>query len=109
MRSSLFCVVLYGDYGLVLPLWRLGHFLEKWAISSASLPTPFLRVFLTSIFSAFKYCCRARGEKLERTNISYACLAQVVREGGFRIALVARMSAIPGHCKLTILDRCRTS
>ena len=45
MRSSLFCVVLYGDYGLVLPSWRLGRFLEKWAISSASLPTPFLRVF----------------------------------------------------------------
>jgi len=47
MKSSLFCVVLYGDYGLVLPSWRLARFLEKWAISSASLPIPFLRVFLT--------------------------------------------------------------
>ncbi|KAK0447378.1 uncharacterized protein EV420DRAFT_1568434 [Desarmillaria tabescens] len=50
-------------------------------------------------FYAFKYCCRARGEKLERTKITYACLAKVVRDGGFKIALIARLSAIPGHCK----------
>ncbi|KAL9709049.1 hypothetical protein Ac2012v2_007863 [Leucoagaricus gongylophorus] len=57
-------------------------------------------------FYAFKYCCRARGEKLERTNISYACLAQVVREGGFKIALVARLSAIPGHFTTAIFSTC---
>ncbi|TFK47894.1 hypothetical protein OE88DRAFT_1810956 [Heliocybe sulcata] len=42
-------------------------------------------------FYAFKYCCRARGEKLEKTQISYACLAKVVRDGGFKIALIARL------------------
>jgi hypothetical protein len=36
---------------------------------------------------------------MEKTNISYACLAKVVRDGGFKIALVARLSAIPGHCE----------
>lgn len=36
---------------------------------------------------------------MERTKISYACLAKVVRDGGFKIALIARMSAIPGHCE----------
>lgn len=36
MRSSLSCVALYGDYGSDLPSWRLGRFLEKWAISSAA-------------------------------------------------------------------------
>jgi hypothetical protein len=56
--------------------------------------------------SAFKYCCRARGEKLEKTKISYACLARVVREGGFKIALIARLSAIPGHCM--ILSLCKS-
>ncbi len=50
--------------------------------------------------SAFRYCCSARGDKLERTNIRYACLARVVREGGFKVALIARFSAIPGHCEL---------
>ena len=50
--------------------------------------------------SAFKYCCSARGEKLEKTKLTYGCLARVVREGGFKIALIARLSAIPGHCKL---------
>jgi hypothetical protein len=64
-------------------------------------------------FYAFKWCCRARGEKMERTQIScvtpsaggleltrrrYACLARCVRTGGFKIALIARFSAIPGHC-----------
>jgi len=52
--------------------------------------------------SAFKYCCRSRGEKLERTNLTYACLARVVRDGGFKIALVARLSAIPGHCESVV-------
>ena len=30
--------------------------------------------------------------------MQYGCLARVVREGGFKIALIARFSAIPGHC-----------
>jgi len=30
--------------------------------------------------------------------MQYGCLARVVRDGGFKIALVARFSAIPGHC-----------
>ncbi len=50
-----------------------------------------------------------RGEKLERTKLSYACLAQVVREGGFKIALIARLSAIPGHCASTPCSRVDTA
>ncbi|KAK0473594.1 hypothetical protein IW261DRAFT_1306799, partial [Armillaria novae-zelandiae] len=50
-------------------------------------------------FYAFKFCCRSRGEKLERTSIMYACLAKVIRDGGFIIALIARLSAIPPHCE----------
>ncbi|KXN80895.1 Golgi apparatus membrane protein TVP38 [Leucoagaricus sp. SymC.cos] len=57
-------------------------------------------------FYAFKYCCRSRGEKLERTNLSYACLAKVVRDGGFKIALIARLSAIPGHFTTAIFSTC---
>ncbi|KDR72938.1 hypothetical protein GALMADRAFT_252295 [Galerina marginata CBS 339.88] len=57
-------------------------------------------------FYAFKYCCRSRGEKLERTKISYSCLARVVREGGFKIALIARLSAIPGHFTTAVFSTC---
>uniref|UniRef100_A0A8H7XRT8 Golgi apparatus membrane protein TVP38 n=1 Tax=Psilocybe cubensis TaxID=181762 RepID=A0A8H7XRT8_PSICU len=57
-------------------------------------------------FYAFRYCCRARGEKLERTSIFYACLARVVRDGGFKIALIARLSAIPGHFTTGIFSAC---
>ena len=34
---------------------------------------------------------------MEKQRLSYACLARAVREGGFKIALIARLSAIPGH------------
>ncbi|VDB95861.1 unnamed protein product [Peniophora sp. CBMAI 1063] len=57
-------------------------------------------------FYAFRWCCRARGEKLERTNITYGVLARVVREGGFKIALVARLSAIPGHFTTAVFSSC---
>ncbi|KAF8804024.1 hypothetical protein BYT27DRAFT_7108525 [Phlegmacium glaucopus] len=57
-------------------------------------------------FYAFKYCCRSRGEKLEKTKIWYACLAKVVRDGGFKIALIARLSAIPGHFTTAVFSTC---
>ncbi|KAH7914922.1 snare associated Golgi protein-domain-containing protein [Hygrophoropsis aurantiaca] len=57
-------------------------------------------------FYAFKYCCHARGEKLEKNDIKYACLAKLVREGGFRIAVIARYSAIPGHFTTAIFAVC---
>ena len=75
----------------------LGRFSEKLEISSLWYRRCGLRM-LNDFASAFKYCCRSRGEKLERTNITYGCLAKVVRDGGFIVALIARLSAIPGHC-----------
>ncbi|KAJ7074641.1 hypothetical protein C8F01DRAFT_1242867 [Mycena amicta] len=57
-------------------------------------------------FYAFKYCCRARGEKMERTQLPYACLARCVRTGGFKIALIARFSAIPGHFTTAVFATC---
>ncbi|TFY77770.1 hypothetical protein EWM64_g6242, partial [Hericium alpestre] len=57
-------------------------------------------------FYAFKYCCRSRGEKFEKSNISYACLAKVVREGGFKIVFLARLSAIPGHFTTAVFSTC---
>ncbi|KAI0346223.1 hypothetical protein BDW22DRAFT_1323747, partial [Trametopsis cervina] len=60
-------------------------------------------------FYAFKHCCAARGEKLEKTKLQYACLAKVVREGGFKIALIARFSAIPGHFTTAVFSTCGMS
>ncbi|KAF5350923.1 hypothetical protein D9758_010543 [Tetrapyrgos nigripes] len=57
-------------------------------------------------FYAFKYLCKARGEKLEKSQISYACLAKVVRDGGFWVALIARYSAIPGHFTTAVFSTC---
>ncbi|KAF9476136.1 hypothetical protein BDN70DRAFT_882777 [Pholiota conissans] len=57
-------------------------------------------------FYAFKYCCRARGVKMEKNKMWYACLARVIRDGGFKIALIARLSAIPGHFTTAIFSTC---
>jgi len=67
-----------------------------------------LGTFLGEIgnFYAFKYCCRARGEKLEKSNLTYALLAKVVRDGGFKIALIVRLSAIPGHFATAVFSAC---
>jgi hypothetical protein len=43
---------------------------------------------------------------MEKTNLTYACLARITRDGGFKIALVARLSAIPGHFTTAIFAAC---
>ncbi|EPQ32311.1 uncharacterized protein PFL1_00507 [Pseudozyma flocculosa PF-1] len=48
-------------------------------------------------FYAFKYCLRSTAAKYERKNIYYACMAEMVREGGFWVMFLARLSAVPGH------------
>jgi uncharacterized membrane protein YdjX (TVP38/TMEM64 family) len=47
-------------------------------------------------FYAFKYCLRGRAVKLEDSNPNYASLAHIVREGGFFLIIVIRLSAVPG-------------
>ncbi|KDN44109.1 hypothetical protein K437DRAFT_247945, partial [Tilletiaria anomala UBC 951] len=48
-------------------------------------------------FYAFKTCLRGRARKMERKSTDYACLARIIRDGGFVVVLMARLSAIPGH------------
>lgn len=57
-------------------------------------------------YYAFRYCCRARAEKYEKKNLHYACMAYVMRHGGFWICLLARLSAIPGHFTTAIFATC---
>ncbi|KAH7886678.1 snare associated Golgi protein-domain-containing protein [Phlebopus sp. FC_14] len=57
-------------------------------------------------FYAFKYLLGKRAEKEERKNIQYACIAKLVREGGFKIALIVRYSAVPGHFTTAIFAVC---
>ncbi|CAE6447452.1 hypothetical protein ACGC1H_002414 [Rhizoctonia solani] len=57
-------------------------------------------------FYAFRYWLRGRAIKMERKNPSYACLARVVRDGGFLVAFVVRLSAIPGHFTTAVFSTC---
>ena len=49
--------------------------------------------------SAFRTILRRRAERLEHDSLKYGLLSHVIREGGFKIALMARLSAIPPHCE----------
>ncbi|KDN42203.1 hypothetical protein K437DRAFT_210982, partial [Tilletiaria anomala UBC 951] len=48
-------------------------------------------------FYAFKSFLSGHATRYERKNINYACMAHIVREGGFFVIFLARLSAIPGH------------
>ncbi|KAH9895287.1 hypothetical protein C8Q73DRAFT_730688 [Cubamyces lactineus] len=57
-------------------------------------------------YFVFKWFCMARGRKWEEKKLSYALLAEVVRQGGFKIAVVIRYSAIPGHFTTAVFATC---
>jgi hypothetical protein len=52
-----------------------------------------------TMISAFRYLFQKTSDDAEKGSWGYACLAKTVREGGFKVAVMARLSAIPGHCK----------
>ncbi|EIW76970.1 hypothetical protein CONPUDRAFT_63287 [Coniophora puteana RWD-64-598 SS2] len=62
-----------------------------------------------ALFVACRYFLTKRGERYERKNIQFATLAAVIREGGFKIILMARFSAIPPHFTTAVLATCGTS
>ncbi|WVW84840.1 hypothetical protein I302_106875 [Kwoniella bestiolae CBS 10118] len=63
----------------------------------------------TTLFLLFKYCCRTRAERMTRKSLNYACLSESVREGGFVMAWVVRLSVIPTHYTTAILAICGLS
>ncbi|KAJ7110860.1 hypothetical protein C8R44DRAFT_592637, partial [Mycena epipterygia] len=48
-------------------------------------------------FFVFKTFCSGRSTKMEKSKLSYALLAHVVRMGGFLVVIMIRYSAIPPH------------
>lgn len=48
-------------------------------------------------FYAFRYWFKERMRRYESKSLNYACLAHIVRHGGFVVVIMARLSAIPGH------------
>ncbi|KAJ6588991.1 hypothetical protein B0H19DRAFT_226984 [Mycena capillaripes] len=54
----------------------------------------------------FKYCCGARGKRLELSNMPYGTLAHIVREGGLVIAIIVRFSSLPSHFTTAVFSTC---
>ncbi|EJD49215.1 hypothetical protein AURDEDRAFT_161712 [Auricularia subglabra TFB-10046 SS5] len=94
------CVVLLTVFGsVIVGLIAPAAFWPRTKAASSGWLIPVAIFFVLSFppASAFKHCCHARAEKLEKKRPYYACLARVVREGGFKTALIARYSALPAH------------
>jgi hypothetical protein len=64
-------------------------------------PPPCLR----PVLSLCKSLLRNRAAKIEVDNLQYAIFARVIRNGGLRVAIIARYSVIPSHCEPPM---CRT-
>ncbi|KAJ6489959.1 hypothetical protein C8R45DRAFT_992245 [Mycena sanguinolenta] len=60
----------------------------------------------TCTYFFFKYCCSARGKRLELTQMPYGTLAHVVREGGVPIATLVRYSSLPAHFTTAVFSTC---
>jgi len=85
--------------------------------------------YLVATYFAFKYVFRRKAVQLERTNLNYAALATITREGGFlvcyqsiaivenwetlqdkltyeQIVFIVRLSAIPSHFTTAVFATC---
>ncbi|EIW57506.1 uncharacterized protein TRAVEDRAFT_21099 [Trametes versicolor FP-101664 SS1] len=60
-------------------------------------------------YFVFRYFCTARSRGWEEKKLRYGLLAEVVRQGGFVMAVVLRYSAIPGHLTTTVFATCGMS
>lgn len=57
-------------------------------------------------YYAFKWCLTGRAKKWEENDLNYACMVRVIREGGFKVAFIARLSVIPGHLTTPVFATC---
>ncbi|KAI0750326.1 hypothetical protein C8Q80DRAFT_684474 [Daedaleopsis nitida] len=48
-------------------------------------------------YYTFRLCCRGRAEKNASKNLTFALYAEIIQEGGLKMAIMFRYSAIPGH------------
>ncbi|KAK7970248.1 Tlg2-vesicle protein [Apiospora saccharicola] len=55
---------------------------------------------------AFKSLLRQKAVKMERTNLNYASLARLTRDGGFWIVFWIRFSIIPSHFSTAVFATC---
>ncbi|KAI0035821.1 hypothetical protein K488DRAFT_20318, partial [Vararia minispora EC-137] len=57
-------------------------------------------------FYAFRYACRGRADKVIEKSIEFGLLKRIVQEGGFVIAIMIRLSAIPPHFATVVFSLC---
>ncbi|CAI6334206.1 unnamed protein product [Periconia digitata] len=55
---------------------------------------------------AFKYLLRRKAAKLERTDLNYGAMARMVRDSGFWLLCLIRVSAVPPHISTAVFSTC---
>jgi hypothetical protein len=55
------------------------------------------RLTFITVCSLFKFVFRERAARLEEKDVAYAILGRAIRDGGIKMACVARYSVIPAH------------
>lgn len=112
-RSSLSSAEMSGAFGSVLrlsPQAPSSANLSTTCTSASLCPTALIpQLTVTSLRSVFRYFCTARSRGWEEKKLRYGLLAEVVRQGGFVMAVVLRYSAIPGHLTTTVFATCGMS
>ncbi|KAI5475730.1 hypothetical protein MNV49_000892, partial [Pseudohyphozyma bogoriensis] len=48
-------------------------------------------------FYAFRYLFAEKAKQIEAKQVAYSCLAKLMREGGLKMIILVRFSAVPGH------------
>ena len=74
-------------------LRRIGHLLVRFFPRHCS----FLPRLTYCFSSVFRLWCGPRADKIEEANLQWALWSEVIREGGFVMALMVRYSLIPSH------------
>ncbi len=100
MSSLPFFVETSGVSGLDLASLWLARSSASSSPTSESFGSVWLLFSLPTLpfqHSTFRYCCRGRSEKAETKNLRYALISEIIREGGLKMAIMVRYSAIPAH------------
>ena len=74
--------------------WLLVSFWGRAQITCKS-GQPIRDVTAHILLRMFKYLCAARAERTTRKSLNYACLSEAIKDGGFFMAWIVRLSVLP--------------
>lgn len=93
-----FCGMIWGlgeGFGIVAAGTVIGEILLFTYVSVFDMPHRRSH----HVYRGVKYFFSAKLQTKEKSSVSYACYARVIREGGWIMCAVFRLSVFPPHCE----------